>query len=93
MEVLRSRRNPIEDFLGDVIQEDTEANVQDTWKAYWQTLVLKDCAFDLARVEAKLREYKGGGISKALQPFRELMDALPEGVSTWSKQRLLDAVR
>ena len=92
-EVLRSGRNPIEDFLSDVIQEDTEANVQDTWKTYWQTLVLKDCGFDLARVEAKLREYKGGGISKAMQPFRELMDALPEGVSTWSKERLLDAVR
>ena len=51
-----SGRNPIEDFLNDVIQEDTEANVQDTWKTYWQRLVLEDCGFDLAKVEAKLRE-------------------------------------
>ena len=58
-EVLRSGRNPIEDFLNYVIQEDTEANVQDTRKTYWQRLVLKDCGFDLAKAEAKLREYKG----------------------------------
>ena len=77
LEVLRSKQNPIEDFLDDVIQEDTEANVQDTWKTYWQTLVLEDCGFDLAKVEAKLREYKDGGISKSMRPFRELMEAIP----------------
>ena len=55
-EGIRSGRNPIEDFLNDVIQEDTEANVQDTWKTYWQRLALEDCGFDLAKVEAKLRE-------------------------------------
>ena len=92
-EVLRSRRNPIEDFLDDVIQEDTEANVQDTWKTYWQKLVLEDCGFDLAKVEAKLREYKGGGIAKAMRPFRELMESMPAGASTWTKERLLNIVR
>ena len=92
-EVLRSRRNPIEDFLDDVIQEDTEANVQDTWKTYWQKLVLEDCGFDLAKVEAKLREYKGGGIAKVMRPFRELMESMSAGASTWSKKKLLDVVR
>lgn len=92
-EVLNTGRNPIEDFLDDVIQEDTEASVQDTWKTYWQTLVLEDCGFDLAKVEAKLREYKGGGIAKAMRPFRELMEALPAGTSTWTKDKLLDVVR
>lgn len=92
-EVLLSKRNPIEDFLDDVIQEDTEANVQDTWKAYWQKLVLEDCGFDLAKVEAKLREYKGGGIAKAMRPFRELMEALPSGSSSWTKIKLLNAVK
>ena len=76
-EGIRSGRNPIEDFLNDVIQEDTEANVQDTWKTYWQRLVLEDCGFDLAKVEAKLREYKGGGIAKARRPFRELRRGPP----------------
>ena len=92
-EVLRSRQNPIEDFLDDVIQEDTTACVQDSWKTYWQTLVLEDCCFDLAKVEAKLREYKGGGIAKAMRPFRELMEALPDGASTWTKDKLLELVR
>lgn len=85
-EVPRSGRNPIEDFLNDVIQEDTEANVQDTWKTYWQRLVLEDCGFDLAKVEAKLREYKGGGIAKARRPFRELMESLPTGSSAGQKR-------
>ena len=85
-EVLRSGRNPIEDFLNDVIQEDTEANVQDTWKTYWQRLVLEDCGFDLAIVEAKLREYKGGGIAKARRPFRELMESLQTGSSAGQKR-------
>lgn len=92
-EVLRSERNPIEDFLNDVIQEDTQANVQDTWKTYWQRLVLEDCGFDLAKVEAKLREYKGGGIAKAMRPFRELMESMPTSSSTWSKEKLLEVVR
>lgn len=63
-EGIRSGRNPIEDFLNDVIQEDTEANVQDTWKTYWQRLVLEDCGFDLAKVEAKFRESKAGESQK-----------------------------
>lgn len=92
-EVLRSTRNPIQDFLSDIIQDDTEPNVSDTWKTYWQILVLQDCAYDLAKVEAKLREYKGGGIAKAITPFRELMESLPAGTSTWSKIKLLDVVR
>ena len=85
-EGIRSGRNPIEDFLNDVIQEDTEANVQDTWKTYWQRLALEDCGFDLAKVEAKLREYKGGGIAKARRPFRELMESLPTGSSAGQKR-------
>ena len=91
-EVLRSSRNPIADFLDDVIQDDTEANVQDTWKTYWQKLVLEDCGYDLAKVEAKLREYKGGGIAKAMRPFRELMESMPTDSSTWTKKKLLEVV-
>lgn len=93
MEVLQSERNPIEGFLNDVIQEDSEANVQDTWKTYWQTLVLQDCGFDLQKVEAKVREYKGCFRKEFMQPFRELMESMPNGTSTWSKTKLLDVVR
>lgn len=42
--------------------------------------------FDLAKVEAKLREYKGGGIAKARRPFRELMESLPTGSSAGQKR-------
>lgn len=93
MEVLRSERNPIEGFLNDSIQEDSEANVRDTWKTYWQTLVLQDCDFDLQKVEAKVREYKGCFRKEFMQPFRELMESIPNGTSIWTKSKLLDAVR
>ncbi len=93
LEVLQAEHNPIEGFLNNVIQDDTDANTQATWKTYWQTLVLEDCGYDLARVEAKLREFKGGGIAKAMRPFRELMEAHSAGSSTWSKKKLLDVVR
>lgn len=92
-EVLCSERNPIADFLDDVIQQDTTANTQDTWKTYWQTLVLEDCDYDIGKVEHKLREYKNGGISKALQPFRDIVEAKSTGSSKWTKARLLDLVR
>ena len=92
-EVLCSECNPIQDFLNDVIQEDTTANVQDTWKTYWQALVLEDCNYDLAQVEAKLRKYKGGGIAKAMKPFKELMAANPSDFSEWSKAKILDALK
>ena len=49
--------------------------------------------FDLAKAEAKLKEYKGGGIAKARRPFRELMESLPAGSSAWSKEKLLEVVR
>lgn len=92
-EVLYSERNPIQDFLNGAIQEDTTANVQDTWKTYWQALVLEDCNYDLAQVEAKLRKYKGGGIAKAMKPFIELNAAHTDGFSEWSKAKILDAVK
>lgn len=93
MEVLRSERNPIEDFLNEVIQDDVEANTQDTWKTYCHKLVLRDCDYDMAKVEAKLRYYKHGGIKRAKQPYIELLESLPDKDSTWSKQKLLDIVK
>ena len=56
-------------------------------------MVLEDCGFDLAKVEAKLQECKAGRIARAMRPFRELMEALPAGNSTWTKDKLLEVVR
>lgn len=93
MEVLRSERNPIEDFLNEVLQDDVEADAQDTWKTYCQKLVLRDCDYDMAKVEARLRYYKNGGIKRAKQPYIELLESLTGRTSTWTKQKVLDAVK
>ena len=92
-EVLQSSTNPIEEFLADAIQEDSSSSVQDTWKTYWQTLVLKDCDYDLEKVEAKLREYKDSGISRAMTPFRNIMETQPAGSTKWTKARVLAVVK
>ena len=92
-EVLQSSTNPIEKLLADAIQEDSSPSSQDTWKTYWQTLVLKDCDYDLEKVEAKLREYKDSGINRAMTPFRSIMETQPAGSTKWTKAKILEVVK
>ena len=91
--VLSSTANPIMDFVDEILVEDPEIKSGMTgWKEYWQSLVLKDCGYDLEKVEAKLRQYKNSrscSISKAMAPFRELAGAYKEEISTSSKSELL----
>lgn len=91
--VLSSTANPIMDFVDEILVEDPEIIASSMgWKEYWQSLVLKDCGYDLEKVEAKLRQYKNSrscSISKAMAPFRELASAYKEETSTSSKSELL----
>lgn len=91
--VLSSTANPIMDFVDEILVEDPEIKAgMMGWKEYWQSLVLKDCGYDLKKVEAKLRQYKNSrscSISKAMAPFRELAGAYKEETSTSSKSELL----
>lgn len=91
--VLASTANPIKDFVDEVLVADPEIKVSDKgWKGYWQSLVLKDCDNDLAKVEAKLRQYKDSrscNISKYMEPFRILVSSNKEVTSTSSKTELL----
>lgn len=91
--VLSSTANPIMDFVDEILVEDPEIKAgMMGWKEYWQSLVLKDCGYDLKKVEAKLRQYKNSrscSISKAMAPFRELAGAYKEEISTSSKSELL----
>lgn len=78
--VLTSTATPIGKYIAEAVVEDDNAEPQheDGWKMYWQGLILKDCGYDLERVEAKLRQYKSSRnshISKCMEPFRALMQA------------------
>ena len=58
--VLSARKNPIREFLDEVIKEETgQIKVSDK-NSYLISLVLKDCDYDLAKVEAKMRELHRG---------------------------------
>ena len=54
--VLSSDSTPLKDFLQDVLSVEPPVKCSD-WKEYVRTLVLRDCNFDLAQVEAKVRAY------------------------------------
>ena len=54
------------------------------------------CGFDLARVEAKVRQYRnprGTSIPKMMASFREILAGLSNGDLTWTKEKLLEVVR
>lgn len=68
-----STQNPILDFLNEVLSnEDTKVDVSD-WKSYQMSLVLKDCDYDLQKVEAKMRQYYFAQIMR--RPYRELLSS------------------
>lgn len=95
-EVLRSSRNPIQDFLGDILAEDPVGRAITSWKDLEKYAVLALCGFDLAKVEAKARQYKNPrntSIPKMMEPYREILAGLPSGSSTWTKRKLLNVVR
>lgn len=71
--VLSASGNPIIDFLREAVRhEDSDSHCSD-WKSYQRYLVLKDCDFDLKKVDAKIRSlYKRGtNFSDVLRPYRE----------------------
>ena len=91
--VLSTNANPIVDFLDEVIDNETQAPVGMTdKKAYFTELVLRDCDFDLEKVEAKMRQLytsKGTSITNIMKPYRKMMEQqnLQEGVGLWNDVR------
>lgn len=95
-EVLNAERNPIQDFLGDVLAEDPAGKAVTNWNTFEKYAVLAACGFDLARVEAKVRQYRNPrstSIPKMMASFREILAGLSGGASAWTKEKLLEVVR
>ena len=74
--VLLSDSTPLKDFLQDVLSVDEPQIKCSDWKGYVRTLVLRDCGYDLAQVEAKVRSlYKRGTfITGVMKPYRAMME-------------------
>jgi len=75
MSVLNSEANPILTVLNKALKEPSANScVIRTFKEYILELVLKDCDYDLGKVEAKIRSLysKNTQISDVMKPYREL---------------------
>ena len=91
MTVLASEANPIVEFMEEAVICDEKQRMCYDWKAYQRHLVLKDCDFDLEKVEAKVRSlYKRGTkISDVMRPYREAYSQLmAEGEDTYFSEIL-----
>lgn len=76
MTVLAATANPISEFVSQVVTSQSSDVKCSSFKEYYQTLILKDCDYDLAKVEARLRSLYGAGrsIPKMMQVYRDLLD-------------------
>lgn len=86
--VLEADANPILDFIDDVVGPAVGGVPVTDKKAYEAQLVLKDCDYDLEKVEAKMRSLctcRGTSIKKVMEPYRAMMEQMgqTEGHDYW----------
>ena len=80
--VLSTDANPILEFLDEVVKPGEETVRMSDKKSYLTMLVLKDCDYDLEKVEAKMRGFyqsKGTSISRVMEPYRAMMEQMGDG--------------
>lgn len=92
MTVLSADADPIADFLDEVVEPQDAVTMSDK-KSYMTMLVLRDCDFDLEKVEAKMRAFhrsKGTVISKVMEPYKAMMEQIggqQESADVWKEIR------
>ena len=80
--VLASTASPIREFVEKVIEPTSNPVTLKDKKAYVTELVLKDCDYDLEKVEAKMRELyptRGTNFKKVMEPYRSMMNKMTSG--------------
>lgn len=93
--VLSSTATPIADFVKASVQSSPSENYMNDRKTYMTMLVLKDCDYDLQKVEAKMRTlYKRGTkFSEVMTPYREMLDKLNDSNGEDILKELLEKLR
>ena len=90
--VLSADADPIADYLDEVVEPQDAITMSDK-KSYITMLVLKDCDYDLEKVEAKIRAFyksKGTSISKVMEPYKAMMEQMcggQRGTDMWKEIR------
>lgn len=77
--VLNATVNPIQAFMAEVLSKEQTLPVISKAKSYFVKLVLKDCNFDLAQVESKMRQLyssHGTNLSKVMKPYMAMLSEM-----------------
>jgi len=92
--VLRSDANPILSFIEEVITPPSGTAMCDDKKGYITMLILKDCNYDLAQVEGKLRMYYDrGSVARKMKEFRTALDAMASDQHKTTYSLLMEKLR
>lgn len=93
--VISSEVNPIVDFLESAVTTSVNEVEFNDRKAYMTYLVLKDCDFDIEKVEAKMRSlYKRGTkFSEVMLPYREMYNQIKHPSDGSFFSNLLDKLK
>ena len=90
------RCNPIYDFLLEIIDEESTPIIEEgKIRDYHMSLVLKDCDYEIKKVEARLRQYysKGTKMRAVLKPYKELLSAMSNRMGGCSRDKILNLVK
>ena len=88
--------NPIYDFLSDIIDEDaTSVSKGSKVKDYYMSLALKDCGYDIKKVEARLKPYysKGTKMRAIMKPYKKMLEDMKENPVKCTRDSVLNLVK
>lgn len=76
--VLKSTANPILTIIDEAVKYEPLQQKSQTLRDYEHELLLRDCNFDLVKVEAKIRALssKNTSIKRLMKPYKELYKRL-----------------
>ena len=91
--VLNATANPILTVIDEAIKYEPQQQKAQTLRDYEHELLLKDCDYDMVKVEAKVRALssKNTSITRMMQPYKELYKRLQDNTASTIDIRALVA--
>lgn len=91
--VLRASTNPILTVIDEAVKYVPQQHKAQTLRDYEHELLLRDCDYDMVKVEAKVRALssKNTSITRMMQPYKELYKRLQDNKASTIDIRALVA--